>query len=128
MPPRRSKRTDTQRRVVPRKAALLVALTTVGLGLGVGLGGCYHGFDVEDKQPPPGHPGGSCVQDDCYQPYACISAEQVCLRPRRSVQGHLLLRPRDSACSTWARTSPVCSCDVGYSNEVYAYFCTPIGL
>jgi hypothetical protein len=119
MSPRRSK----------RRSARVLALGLFGLGFvgSVGVGGCYHGFDVEDKQPPPGHAGGSCVLDDCYQPYACISAEQVCYDPLDPCKG-IYCSGHGTCVFDMGANLPVCSCDVGYSNDPYAYFCTPIGL
>jgi hypothetical protein len=105
--------------------------TLVALALGAltsaGFGGCYRGFDVEDKQPPPGHPGGACVLDDCYDPAACMTDHDVCYDPLDPCKG--IYCAGHGACGLDMSTNrPFCSCDVGYTNEVYAYFCTPIGL
>jgi hypothetical protein len=104
----------------------LAALALVAL-IGAGFGGCYRGFDVEDKQPLPGHAGGSCVLEDCYEPYSCIDEHQVCYDPADPCKG--IYCAGYGTCGFDMGTNlPFCSCDPGYTNEVYAYFCTPIGL
>lgn len=110
-----------------RTRGLLAALGLTAL-IGVGFGGCYRGFDVEDKEPPPGHAGGSCVLDgDCYAPYACIADEDVCYDPTDPCKG--IYCSGHGTCGFDMNTGyPFCSCDAGYTNEVYAYFCTPLGL
>jgi hypothetical protein len=103
----------------------LVALALAAL-TGAGFGGCYRGFDVEDKQPRPGHPGGACVLDDCYEPSVCIIDQQVCYDPTDPCKG--IYCGGNGTCGLDMATSlPFCSCDLGYGNEAYAYFCTPTG-
>lgn len=105
---------------------VLVALALAAL-IGVAFGGCYRGFDVEDKQPPPGHAGGACVVEGCYLPYACIEEHQVCYDPSDPCKG--IYCGGYGTCGFDMSTGlPFCSCDPGFTNEVYAYFCTPIGL
>jgi hypothetical protein len=111
----------------PAKRAL-VALALISSGLGVGLGGCYRGFDVEDKEPPLGHPGGSCVQKtQCYQPNVCMTEHEVCYDPMDPCKG--IYCGGNGTCGIDIDTNlPFCSCDVGYTNATYAYFCTKTGL
>ncbi len=94
--------------------------------LGAGYG-CYRGFDIEDKQPPPGHAGGSCVLDDCYEPYACIVDDQVCYDPLDPCKG-IYCAGYGTCVLDMDTNQPACVCEPGFTNEVYAYFCTPIGL
>lgn len=89
--------------------------------------GCYHGFDVEDKQPPPGHPGGTCLNQGCYNAGVCHVQEDVCLDPVDPCKG--IYCAGYGACGIDLDTNyPFCSCDPGYTNDPYAYFCIPVGL
>lgn len=101
-------------------AFALAALT------GAGFGGCYRGFEIEDKQPPPGHAGGSCVNDGCYLPYACILDHQICYEPTDPCKG-IYCGGHGTCGLDMATNLPFCSCDLGYENQAYAYFCTPAG-
>ncbi|HLT37365.1 MAG TPA: hypothetical protein VK034_13825 [Enhygromyxa sp.] len=100
----------------------------LGALIGAGFAGCYRGFDVEDKQPPPGYPGGACVLGtDCYQPNLCIAEHEVCYDPTDPCKG--IYCSGHGTCGFDMNTSlPFCSCDPGFNNETYAYFCTPDGL
>jgi hypothetical protein len=111
-----------------RVTRLVVAssLCLVGLSLGLGLG-CYHGFDVEDKQPPAGYPGGQCMGGACYGTTECVADENVCIDPADPCKG--IYCGGNGACGLDLDTNlPFCTCDPGYTNEIYAYFCTPTGL
>jgi hypothetical protein len=113
-------------------ATPLAKLTKLTPGLVPGLVlalvfGCYHGFDVEEKEPPPGHPGGTCLPEGCYGANECYAEEDVCLDPVDPCKG--IYCAGFGSCGVDLDTNrPFCSCDSGYTNEPYAYFCIPIGL
>jgi hypothetical protein len=112
--------------VVAPLAKLQAAPTAIVLALGLVLG-CYQGFDVEDKEPPPGHPGGTCLNENCYDPGACYVEENVCIDPADPCKG--IYCAGHGTCGIDIDTNhPFCSCDAGYTNEPYAYFCIPVGL
>jgi hypothetical protein len=95
--------------------------------LGAGFGGCYRGSELEFKQPPPGHAGGQCIGGECYGQYACITDESVCYDPADPCKG--IYCSGYGTCALDIDTNiPVCVCDPGFDNELFAYFCTPIGL
>jgi hypothetical protein len=102
-------------------AALVLAALT-----GAGFGGCFHGFDVEDKEPPPGHPGGACVTGGCYVPSVCITDEDVCYDPMDPCKG-IYCGGHGTCGLDMATQLPFCSCDLNYTNEPYAYYCIPAG-
>ncbi|PRP97561.1 hypothetical protein ENSA5_32540 [Enhygromyxa salina] len=103
------------------RSLLLTAL--VGFVPGLVLGGCYSGFDVEDKQPPAGFPGGKCLGSVCNQGVECIVDEQVCVDLVDPCKG--IYCGGNGACGVDLDTSlPFCTCNPGYTNEMYAYFCT----
>jgi len=109
--------------VARHKLAVLVLTALIG----VGFGGCYRGFDVEDKQPPPGYPGGACLLDGCYQPATCLADEDVCIDPNEPCKG--IYCSGNGTCGIdMATDRPFCSCDPGFTDEPYAYFCIPMGL
>ncbi|PRP93636.1 hypothetical protein [Enhygromyxa salina] len=87
--------------------------------------GCYRGFDVEDKQPPPGYPGGSClVGSGCNQGAQCLAEAQVCIDPLDPCKG--IYCGGNGSCSFDLDTNaPFCACDPGFTNESFAFFCTP---
>lgn len=86
--------------------------------------GCYHGFDVEDKEPSPGYPGGTCVVGSCYEGAACEAEQQVCIDPVNPCKGFYC--GGNGTCAVDLDTSmPFCTCDPGFTNESFAYFCTP---
>jgi hypothetical protein len=104
--------------------AALTALPILSITASVG---CYRGFDVEDKQPPPGHPGGQCLLGGCFLPTACMEDEQVCYDPNEPCKG--IYCSGNGTCAIDMSTNlPVCTCDLGFTNQTYAYFCMPIGL
>ena len=103
---------------------LLALLLTTSLG--AALGGCYSGFDVEDKEPPPGYPGGVCYNDACQPGATCHEDEQVCVDLVDPCKGFYC--GGAGLCTVDLDTFlPVCTCDAGYSNEMYAYYCMPLG-
>ena len=105
--------------MVRRKPLALLAVAALTVMVAPG---CYRGFDVEDKQPPPGHPGGECLAGECYLPTACIVDEQVCYDPSEPCKG--IYCGGNGTCGIDMETNlPFCSCDPGFSNEPYAYFC-----
>lgn len=111
--------------VRPRHALLALAAALVGLG--VGVSGCYRGFDVDDKQPPPGYAGGQCLPAGCYEPAACLDGENICLDTLDPCKG--VYCGGYGTCGIDLDTNiPFCACDPGYTNEPYAYFCVPMGL
>jgi hypothetical protein len=98
----------------------LVALMLAGAG-------CYHGFDVEDKQPPPGYPGGACLTGSCYGGGQCLTEDQVCIDPLDPCKG-IYCGGYGTCALDLSTNAPFCACDPGYANESFAYFCTPVGL
>lgn len=103
-----------------------ILLGAVVFTLGLALG-CYHGFDVEEKQPPPGHAGGTCLDQGCYNAGVCYVEENVCLDPADPCKG--IYCGGHGTCGVDLDTNyPFCSCDGGYANEPYAYFCVAIGI
>jgi hypothetical protein len=105
----------------------MLALVGLSIGFGLGSGGCYHGFDVEDKQPPPGYPGGKCLPAGCYDAVECYMDENICIEPTNPCKG--IYCAGFGTCGVDLDTNlPFCQCDPGYTNEVYAYYCTPVGL
>lgn len=103
-----------------RRLAALAFAFAASMGLVVG---CYHGFDVEDKEPPPGHPGGTCLPAGCYDAGVCHPQENVCLDPADPCKG--IYCGGHGTCGIDIDTNyPFCSCDPGYSNDPYAYFCS----
>lgn len=90
------------------------------------LAGCYRGYDVEDKQPPPGYAGGQCNAGQCYDGSMCLAGESVCFDPLDPCKG--IYCGGNGTCGVDLDTSlPFCACDPGYANEPYAFFCTPAG-
>lgn len=84
--------------------------------------GCYHGFELEDKEPPPGHAGGTCLPPGCYNGALCYDVENVCVHPQDPCKGFYC--GGNGTCGVDLDTNlPVCTCDPGYTNEPYAYFC-----
>jgi hypothetical protein len=107
---------------IPHAKLLAVGVLTLGLAFG-----CYHGFDVEDKEPPPGHVGGTCLPEGCYQGGQCYVEENVCLDPTDPCKG--IYCGGHGTCGIDLDTNyPFCNCDAGYTNEPYAYFCVAAGL
>jgi hypothetical protein len=103
-----------------------VARRTLAALVLAALAGCFHGFDVEDKEPPPGYPGGSCVAEDCYPPADCITDENVCYDTTDPCKG--IYCGGHGTCGFDMDTQlPFCSCDLNYTNEPYAYYCIPVG-
>jgi hypothetical protein len=103
------------------KRRLVASVLALGLALG-----CYQGFDVEDKEPPPGHPGGTCLNQGCYGAGQCYVQENVCLDPADPCKG--IYCGGSGTCGIDLDTNyPFCNCDAGYTNQPYAYYCVPVG-
>jgi hypothetical protein len=67
------------------------------------------------------------VQGECYLPAVCIDEHEVCHDPFDPCKG--IYCSGNGTCGVDMATSlPFCVCDPGYTNQAYAYFCTPIGL
>ncbi|NVB37996.1 hypothetical protein G6O69_09145 [Pseudenhygromyxa sp. WMMC2535] len=104
-----------------RRAAL-------GLALGVlfGLGACFSGADLDDKEPPPGYAGGSCVEGQgCRVPALCYEGPEVCYDPTDPCEGFYCGGHGTCTIDMDNGNRPLCVCELGYSNETYAFYCTP---
>ena len=109
-----------------RSPAQLTLAYCLALGVAA-VFGCYRGFDVEDKQPPPGHAGGTCLQGGCYNGVQCYAEENICLDPADPCKG--IYCGGNGSCGIDIDTNyPFCACDPGYTNEPYAYFCIAAGM
>jgi hypothetical protein len=99
-------------------------LNTALLGVLLVSVGCYQGFDIEEKEPPPGYPGGSCSVGACNQAVQCLAEEQICIDPMDPCKG--IYCGGNGTCGLDLDTSmPFCTCDPGYTNASFAFFCTP---
>ena len=88
----------------------------------VGAGACYRGYDLEDKEPPPGHAGGACLMQGCYDMGQCYEDEQICYDPADPCKG--IYCGGNGVCGVDIDTGlPFCQCDPGFSNETYAFYC-----
>ena len=95
-------------------------------GLGLGLAACFTGAELEDKEPPAGHPGGLCLQGDtcedggvCSEGGACYDPDDPCKGFSCGGNGMCMIDGQDYF--------PYCECDPGYDNAQYLYYCTAIG-
>jgi hypothetical protein len=103
-----------------------------GLGLGLfgmmmlaSLGlGCFTGYDLEDKQAPPGYAGGICLPQGCYDAVECLTEHDVCFDPAEPCRGIYCGGHGTCTIDMNNDDQPLCVCDPGYTNEVYAFFCT----
>lgn len=89
------------------------------------LGGCYTGGELEDKEPPPGYPGGFCLAPEatcnsglvCFDDSICYDPAEPCKGVFCGGNGVCVIDVDDGA--------PRCMCDPGYTNETYSHFCSP---
>jgi len=97
----------------------------VALALAFGLGslGCFEGFDLEDKEPPPGYAGGVCLPQGCYEAVECLVEHDICVDPADPCRGIYCGGNGTCTIDMTKGNQPLCVCDVGFSNETYAYFC-----
>jgi hypothetical protein len=108
---------SSRRRASARTLALLLG-TLVGL-----VSGCFSGYDLEDKEPPPGFPGGICLPEGCYGAVECLTSEDVCIDPTDPCKGIYCGGNGTCAIDLQNDNLPFCVCDPGYTNEMYAFFC-----
>lgn len=104
-----------------------VAAPRIALLALVGVVACYHGYDVEDKQVPPGYAGGQCQGSACIDGSVCYVDEGVCIDPLDPCKG-IYCAGYGTCAIDYETNIPFCTCDPGFTNEPYAYFCIPIGL
>ena len=99
-------------------------LSGLALGAVVAVGlGCYQGGERE-KEPPPGYPGGFCLQAaTCYQPgWVCEPEGLYCYNIQDPCEG--IFCGGHGECAIDSMTAlPICLCDPGYSNAMYSLYC-----
>jgi hypothetical protein len=95
---------------------LLMLVTSSGLA-------CFHGFDLEDKQPRPGYAGGVCLPDGCYDAVECLVEENICVDPFDPCRGVYCGGNGTCAIDMTNDNQPLCVCDPGTTNTQFAYFC-----
>lgn len=103
-----------------RAARTWLALLSLALG---SASACFTGYDLEDKEPPPGFPGGVCLPEGCYGAVECMVEEDVCIDPVDPCKGVYCGGHGTCAIDMTMGNQPFCVCDPGYSNETYAFFC-----
>jgi hypothetical protein len=97
----------------------------LGAVLIVSLGfGCFKGYDLEDKEPPPGYAGGFCLPEGCYDAVECLVEHNVCVDPFDPCRGIYCGGHGTCAIDMTNGNQPLCVCDLGYTNDAYAFFCS----
>ena len=121
MGPKRARDGVLRRVIVMYRCRSLTKVALVG-ALGLLGAGCYSGAELEDKEPPPGYPGGRCLDTGgcldgiCLDGEACFDPDDPCKGFYCGGNGSCMVEVDDGA--------PMCMCDLGYSNAPYTYFCT----
>ncbi|MCA9684684.1 MAG: hypothetical protein KC431_29950 [Myxococcales bacterium] len=86
--------------------------------------GCFHGYDLEDKEPPPGYPGGTCVPGaGCRLPSVCYEEFGICYDQNDPCKGIYCGGNGTCTIDMANQNRPLCVCDPGYSNDAFAFFC-----
>ncbi|MCA9636210.1 MAG: hypothetical protein KC420_09315 [Myxococcales bacterium] len=92
--------------------------------------GCYSGAEEEGKEPPPGYPGGWCLETlTCYEAaWICDKEGLYCYNYEDPCEG--VHCGWHGACVVDQETrKPECVCEAGYSNEMYSLYCAgPAGV
>lgn len=95
--------------------------------LGVLATACYEGGELEDKEPPPGYPGGFCEAPDasCNPGLTCLD-DSICYDPNEPCKG--VFCGGNGGCFLEGDTfEPLCMCDPGFTNVEFSHFCEPEG-
>jgi len=98
--------------------ALLAALLAAWLPLSA----CYEGRGP--LEPPPGSPGGLCLEPQkiCDQAdWVCEQSGGYCYDPALPCRG--VFCGEHGVCQPDKDGLPVCYCDPGYSNAAYSLYC-----
>lgn len=101
--------------------------TLCGLALllcGLSATACYEG--PGPKEPPPGSPGGFCAPGDlCNEMNVlCDPDGNYCYDKFNVCRGFFC--GEHGTCSA-VDGKPSCTCEPGYTNEVYSLYCEPLG-
>lgn len=87
--------------------------------------GCFRGYELEDKEPPPGYPGGVCVSNDCPGIVECYTEHQLCYDPQEPCKGIYCGGNGTCLIDMDNGNKPMCQCDIGYNNDAFAFYCVP---
>jgi hypothetical protein len=95
------------------------------MAMATATGGCFKGGELEDKEPPPGYPGGFCQAPaaTCNPGLQCLN-DSICYDPNEPCKG--IFCGGNGVCALDMDTlTPICLCNPGYEDETYSHFCTP---
>ncbi|GEM_PF-1672802 len=109
------------RRALQREFRRARGTLVVGVALLFGAPACFDGAELDQKEPPPGHPGGQCIDGEFCSAGVCWEGE-ACYEPNKPCQGFYC--GGNGTCMVNADTlAPYCLCDPGYSNAEYSFYC-----